>query len=244
MESLSGEVAAGPSHSDTPGKGKDKNDDDYDDDDDAEPDAGTPTRKPSMAVEKYVGSQFWSSLTSEVQALRDALEEDPGEGDEDEATPSTSSGPSNTVEYDLLVCPPGAVYVMPGALNEPTPELSARLCSVFCENVDDMFKMFHQPSLRDFMTDGAPYLGQDASAPGNKALKAAIWFSAANTLSEDQCRAFFGTSRPEALQQFKRIADVALAQADLMNSSDVATLQAFTTYLVSSFRCPTMQDER
>lgn len=227
VESLSGEVTTGigASQADTP---------DHDDSTgDAEPTAAEPARKASVTVEKYMGSQFWSSLTNEVSALRDALEEDQDDGDEDEPTPSSSSGPSNAAEYDLLLCPPGAVYVMPGALNEPNSQLSATLCSIFCENVDDLFKMFHQPSLRAFMINGAPYLNQDASAPGNKTVKAAVWFSAVNTMSENQCRTLLGQSRPDALQQFKRMADVALAQADLMNTSDIATLQAFTTYLVS-----------
>ena len=225
VESLSGDVAPGSSHTDTPDK----------DEHDAEPTPEEPSRKSSVAVEKYMGSQFWSSLTNEVQALRDALEEDQGEGEEDETTPSTStSAPSNSAEYDLLLCPPGAVYVMPGALNEPSPQLSATLCKIFCDNVDDLFKMFHQPSLRSFMIDGAPYLGQDPNLSGNKAVKAAVWFSAVNTMTEGEFVSLLGQSRPDALQQFRRMVDVALAQADLMNTSDIATLQAFTTYLVRS----------
>lgn len=225
VESLSGEVATGANQTESP-----ENDEGASEKAAEEP----PTaRKPSVAVEKYMGSQFWSSLTSEVQALRDALEEDPGEFDDDETTPSTStSGPSNSAEYDLLICPPGAIYVMPGALNEPNADLSAVLCTKFLENVDNMFKLFHRPSLQDFMIGGAPYLGQDPSAPGNKAIKAAVWFSAVNTLSESECQTLFRQSRPDALQQMRRIVDVALAQADLMNTSDIATLQAFTTFLV------------
>lgn len=232
VESLNGDVAGTTSHADSP-------------DQDAvavEPTTEQPitARKPSVVVEKYMGSQFWSSLTSEVQALRDALEEDAGEGEEDDTTPSTStSGPSNSAEYDLLICPPGAIYVMPGALNEPNAEISAMLCTTFLENVDNMFKMFHRPSLHDFMIGGASYLGQDPSAPGNKAIKAAVWFSAVNTLTDNQCRSLFGQPRSDALQQTKRLVDVALSQADLMNTSDIATLQAFVTYLVRSALPPT-----
>ena len=82
------------------------------------------------------------------------------------------------------------------------------------------------------MIGGQHYLSHDHSAPGNRALKAAVWFAATNTLSESQCQMTFGQSRPDQLQQFRRIVDVALAQADLMSTMDVATLQAFTTYIV------------
>lgn len=224
VESLSGEVTAGSGQVASPEK----------DEEGVEQAQGQPERRSSTAIEKYVGREFWSSLTNEFQALRDALEEDPEEGEEDEPTPSTStSGPSTSADYDLLVCPPGAVYVMPGALNEPTAELSEKLCVIFCSNVDDLFKMFHQPTLRRFMISGAPYLGQDPNTPANKTVKAAVWFSAVNTMSEGECQSLLGQARPDALQQYKRIADVALAQADLMNTTDLATLQAFATYLVS-----------
>lgn len=186
----------------------------------------------SPTVGKYIGSQFWSSLTGEVQALKEALEEDHLE-DEEPVSPSTSSGLANSAEYDLIVCPPGSVYVIPGALPEPTPQLSATLCNIFCDNVDRMFKFYHTPSLRAFMIDGKPYLGHDHAAPCNKALKAAIWFAATNSLTEPQCQMTFGQSRGDQLQLFRKAVDVAMAQADLMNTTDLATLQGFATYIVS-----------
>ena len=219
VESLSGEVGV---QDGTP----ESNGDDGTHDDPDQPDPAG----------KYLGSTFWSSLTTEVQALREALEDNPD--DEDEPTsPSTSSGPGNSTEYDLIVCPPGSVYVMPGAFAEPSPQLSATLCDIFSDNVDSMFKVFHTPTLRAFMVEGKPYLGYDHTAPCNKALKAAAWFSATNTMSESQCQIYFGQSRADQLQQFRRMSDVALAQADLMSASDLATLQAFITYIVSR-DCP------
>ncbi len=183
-------------------------------------------------VGKYIGSSFWSSLTSEVQALKDALEE--GGPEEDEPTsPATSTVPGAPADYDLILCPPGSVYVMPGALPEPSPQLSATLCQVFCTNVDRMFKMYHTPSLQAFMIDGKSYLGHDHSTPGNQAVKAAIWFSATNTLSDSQCQLLFGQSKRDQIIQYRKIVDIAMAQAQLMNTNDLATLQAFATYLVS-----------
>lgn len=219
VEHLSGEVGAGEG---TPGSDAD------DAGDDEQPDQNIPA-----SVGKYMSSPFWSSLTTEVQALRDALEEQPDD-EEDPTSPSTSSGPGNQQEYDLIVCPPGIIYAMPGALIEPTPELSATLCRIFCENADSLFKVFHTPTLKSFMIDGENYLGHDHTTPANRVVKAAIWFSACNTMSETQCQMFFGQSRADQLPYFRRLADVALAQADLMNASDMATLQGFITYIVSA----------
>ena len=96
-----------------------------------------------------------------------------------------------------------------------------------------MFKIFHTPTLRAFMIEGKDYLGHDHTAPCNKAVKAAVWFSATNTLSDEQRYALFGPSYPEQLQKFRRLVHVAFAQADLMSTTELATLQAFTSYLVS-----------
>ena len=119
MESLSGEVEV---QDDAPSR-----------DDDTLAEAQSPS---SPAVGRYIGSPFWSSLTTEVQALREALEDEHPE--DDEPTSPTLNGHGNATEYDLLICPPGAVYVMPGALAEPSPQLSAALCNTFCSYVDRM----------------------------------------------------------------------------------------------------------
>ena len=221
VEHLSGEVGAGEATPDSDADG------DADADEGAEPDQNI-----AASVGKYMSSPFWTSLTTEVQALRDALEEQPDDED-DPTSPSTSSGPGNQQEYDLIICPPGIVYAMPGALVDPSPELSATLCRMFCDNVDSLFKVFHTPTLKAFMINGENYLGHDHSAPCNRVVKATVWFSAVNTMSENQCQMFFGQSRGDQLPYYKRLVDVAFAQADLMNVSDLASLQAFVIYIVS-----------
>ncbi|KAF2482430.1 hypothetical protein BDY17DRAFT_251388 [Neohortaea acidophila] len=135
----------------------------------------------SPAVRKYIGSQFWSTLTG-----------------------------------------------------EPSPQASAVLFDAFCSNVDRISKIYHTPSLQAFMIEGKPYLGHDPSTPGNNAVKAAIWFAASNTLSEDECQMMFGKSRYAQSQIFRKMVDIALAQADLFTTSDLATLQALTTYTITS----------
>ncbi len=217
VESLSGELA---------------NQDDSPASDVAEDEAPEQTNGASGTMGKYMSSNFWQSLTNEVQALKETLEEEPFE-DADTPSSPVSSGTTNATEYDLLICPPGAIYVMPGALAEPDPPLSATLCNIFCEYVDRLFKVFHTPSLRAFMIDGKPYLGQDLSSPAGKALKAVVWYAAVNTMSETQCQMMFGQARQDQMYQYKRLVDVALAQADLMVTNELVTLQAFTTYVVS-----------
>ncbi|KAK0875813.1 hypothetical protein LTR87_010333 [Friedmanniomyces endolithicus] len=198
---------------------------------------GDASEVPSPTVGKYLGSPFWTSLSTEVQAIRDALEEDQGEDDLD-GTPSdtapSNGAPVNANDFDLFICPPGVIYVMPGALNEPSPHMQQVLFTAFIENVDPMFKVFHVPTLRRLFEEGKPYLGQDASSPSCQALKAVAWYAAVNTLTDEECEARLGQARTDLIQQYRRTADVRIAQVDVVNTNDLTTLQAFVAYLVAT----------
>lgn len=63
----------------------------------------------SPSVTKYIGTPFWSTLTNEVQALRDALEDE--ESDEDASLCATTTTDASVPTAALLVCSPGLVYV-------------------------------------------------------------------------------------------------------------------------------------
>lgn len=188
---------------------------------------------PSMR--KYVASPFWSSLTSEVQALRDALEEDEPDVDSPESAPQEqlpASASELNIEYDLIVCPPGRIYVMPGGFVEPNGEVARKILDAYLTNVEPIYRLFHAPTLNSFMRDGSSYLGQPWDAPGNQALKRAVWMAGVNSLSDKECLEITGQGRIDALNHYKRLVGISLAQADLVNTTDLATLQAFVTYLV------------
>ena len=211
---------------------------------------GVPERKgstddSSSAIGKYVASPFWNSLTTEVAALRDALEDEHLDDDQEanghdlhtnSSNPSNQSPPedANPLDYDLIVCPPGRLFVVPGALMEPSPEVSNYLTNAFIENVDPMFKVFHAPTLRTFMYQRTTYLGKDYDAPCNIALKRAVWFAAVNSLQDHITQSKFGQSRIDMLNHYRRLVGVSLAQADMINTTEIATLQALVTYLASS----------
>jgi hypothetical protein len=191
---------------------------------------------PSMR--KYVASPFWTSLTSEVQALRDALEEeDEPEGETPESAPYESTPPSGSelsnIEYDLIVCSPGRIYVMPGGFMEPTERVASQIFDAYLSNVEPIFRLFHTPTLTRSMRDGAPYLGNPWDSPGNQALKRAVWMAGVNSMSESECLEIIGENKTDALNHYRRLVGISLAQADLVNTTDFATLQAFITYLVS-----------
>ena len=219
VESLSGEVAANGS---TPGIS-------------SEHSPGSPDAT-SSAVGKYIGTEFWSSLATEVQALRDALDEDQEEESPETMAGSTSENGSDATahDYDLLICPPGMVFTMPGALAEPSSFVTAALCGTFIDNVVPILSIFHVPTLLRFLNQDAPYFGLDATSPPCRAFKAAIWFAAANTLSDVDCLSRFGQRKSDMISHYRRCVEVRLSQADLFNTVEMTTMHAFLTYLVST----------
>lgn len=196
----------------------------------------------SNKASKYIAGNFWSSLTSEVKALADAFEEDGFESDEDALSPelSNQNSPhaldptqSGISGYELIFCPPGALYVIPGAVQEPGPAFAGDLLSYFLKYVEPCHKLFHIPTLLDLMQNGAPYLGKPADAPCNKALRASIFFAGVSAVTNDECVAKYGKSLDQLVQEYRRTVDIALYQADILNTNDLATLQALLLYAVS-----------
>lgn len=184
-----------------------------------------------------IGSQIWVSLAEEVQALRGALEEVHAVSiDEDRASGSQDAnlplGRNST--FDFILCPPGSVFVIAGSGVELSEPLRIILCDLFCQNVDRVFKVFHTPTLRALVIQGMSYLRKDRMVPCNIALRATVYFAATTTLSTIQCQSLFGRSRADQLEHFRRIAEVAMTEANLLSTMDLATLQAFVMLIVST----------
>lgn len=166
---------------------------------------------PSPSVGKYMGSPFWATLFNEVQALRDALEDDPSDVEPPPIHPVSAPATEASSEHDLLICPPASIYVMPGALPDPPPATLKQLDKIFLKNVDPVFKVLHRPTVERFL-DGDSYLGREPDAPPNRALRATMWFAAVTTISDAECFARFHLSRGELLHLYRRHVDVAMAQ--------------------------------
>ena len=187
-------------------------------------------RKTSPAL-KYIGASFWMSLVIEIQELRDVLDQDlPHE--EHSCCSSTDGTPQKN--NDRLIRSTKSIHTIVYTLPEPSAQLSATLCGVFCRNVNPLFRTFHAPTLEDFMVRGCPYLGRGHEMKGSKLIKAVVWFGATNTLSESECDMLFGQSRTKQLELFRRLVDVALIQAKFLRANDVVILQALLMYIVSS----------
>lgn len=103
----------------------------------------SPSEATELETSKYVASTFWSSLTAEVKALADVFAENEGNDEETPPDDSPSSAQNLTdapqavnVDFELIFCPPGVLYVMPGATLEPDSVFASQLFSAYLTHVE------------------------------------------------------------------------------------------------------------
>ena len=122
----------------------------------------------------------------------------------------------------------------PNALKHPPKPMAELLSVIYFQNVDPLFKILHGPSVRNSMHGARPDLGQSSGDASNEALNFAIYYAAINTQDELVCKQKFGEEKTTLLSQFRFAIEVSLAKADLVNTTDIETLQAFVIFLVST----------
>ncbi|KAG5995015.1 hypothetical protein E4U52_000482 [Claviceps spartinae] len=110
--------------------------------------------------------------------------------------------------------------------------IMSQLCGVYLRNVDPVIKILHRPSLSKWLMDGKTYLGYPDGHSSVQALKAAVCYAAANTLSEAQCQAMCHTSKSTIVSTYRRQCEVALERAGLLSTRCRIILQSFVLYLV------------
>ncbi|KAG6069302.1 hypothetical protein E4U32_000016 [Claviceps aff. humidiphila group G2b] len=110
--------------------------------------------------------------------------------------------------------------------------IMSQLCGVYLRNVDPVIKILHRPSLSKWLMDGKKYLGYPEDHSSVQALKSAVCYAAANTLSEAQCQAMCHTSKSTIVSTYRRQCEVALERAGLLSTRCRIILQSFVLYLV------------
>ena len=193
------------------------------------------TDSPAVTTDGFIGHSLWRSLATEVHALREALQDEYANS-EDECTkskPVSSASYCGSATDHFMFSPLASAFLTSENLLKPGWQIQKVLFDAYCENVDRSFKILHIPTLRRFINQGVNYLGTARSASCHAALKATIWFAAVNSLSETQCLLLFGNSKADQTEFFKRRAEIAFTEANLLVTKDLVTLQALAVYIVS-----------
>jgi hypothetical protein len=124
-------------------------------------------------------------------------------------------------------------YISPNDV-APREGDDSRLLQIYIMQVDPIFPFLQCSSLWAHITQGEPYLTYAADHPAPRALICAISYMTITTLSNDRCRREFDSSRDLLLNKYHSLTKRALEHADYINTDDIAVLQAFVLFLVSS----------
>ena len=118
-------------------------------------------------------------------------------------------------------------------LLHPPPQRMSTLCELYIENCDSMFKILHTPGLRRFVAHVAANHQDIPTGNYVEALLFAMYYAAITSLTDEQCLQTFQYGRDQLLVKYRLGTETALANANLLNTQEMGTLQALLIFLVS-----------
>lgn len=96
-----------------------------------------------------------------------------------------------------------------------------------------MFKVLHGPTLRKYVGDAAAHIDDIHHNRSIEALLFAMYYAAVTTMTSEDCTDYFQTDREVLLDRYRSATEYAFANANILLSSDLITLQALVIFLVS-----------
>jgi len=195
--------------------------------------------KMQNAVGRNPSREFWTSLGDEFQGLK-ALLEEPGneESDDDQETPLTPG----TIDFTTRKSSSTFIFnnnhdsVEFLSNSYPTLEQRKLLLDIYFENVNPVLMMSHKPTAYAHMA-AARELSDPSTGrllfPSLEAINFACYFCAVTSMTDEECTMRLGESRDVLVNRYKRGTEIALGEADFLNSMELVTLKAFAVYIVS-----------
>lgn len=133
----------------------------------------------------------------------------------------------NTNHHLLFGSPGGKVDL---ATLHPEQAKIFRLWQLYLDNVNPLLKVTHTPTLQSRIVDA--FADLSALEPSLEALLFSIYCTSVLSLTDEQCRAIFGSPRHEVLSGYQFACRQALVNCNALGSSDHDCLTAMFLYLV------------
>ena len=154
---------------------------------------------------------------------------------DEEYSPDSGHTPSDTHTSNTSVLfgssPLPAEKLRP---SHPSPHHMSMLCTLYTRNCDPVFKVLHIPTLEKLVANASANMQNMPFGNHVEALLFAMYYSATTSLTEEQCHQCFQDSREYLLAKYRAATEAALTNADLINTTELGTLQALVIFLVSS----------
>ncbi|ESU11294.1 hypothetical protein FGSG_05350 [Fusarium graminearum PH-1] len=111
----------------------------------------------------------------------------------------------------------------------PLPAQGSFLWQIFLENIEPLVKVLHIPTMSKLMAQVRR--GEHDLRPGDEALVFTIYYAAVVSSEKQEIETNLGGSQAHFISQFRFALEQALAKSNLLNTTDMAVLQAFVIYL-------------
>ena len=170
--------------------------------------------------------------TCQVGGLKQLLDA-PSDEEEEEWDHMSPQSPSSTPYPDTLFIFGSKTTTTDLRRLHPIASGIALLCTIYFQNVDQVFKILHRPTVQISISAAADTLNTGPLDPAQEALMFSMYFAATTSMTQEQCQARLGQDRETLLAQFKYGAEMALANAHFLISTELKSLVAFVIYVVS-----------
>ena len=154
------------------------------------------------------------------------------EEDEEDDTNQASATTSPPSQSEFLFTSISSSTDTP--LQHPSSRHITLLFDLYFTNIDPIYKILHKPTLELFLKEAVQDLGNIPGGRPMEALMFVIYFASINSLTKEQCVTLFEEERSALWARSKQNVERALVKADLLNSTELPTLQAFVIFLVCS----------
>ena len=178
---------------------------------------------------RYLENGIWTSLQSEFRESKEILEDESTDEETSPEGPSPQSVP--TLNNESLIFGRHSLSIKLVDLH-PAPWHIFKIWQLYLSNINSLVKLFHAPTVQEIISDASGHLDD---LPRNvEALLFGIYCMTIGSLGDSDCIALLGLPKKEAVQRYRSAAQSALTNANLLKTSDIMVLQAFTLFIVST----------
>ncbi|KAG8668942.1 hypothetical protein FPOAC2_08247 [Fusarium poae] len=183
---------------------------------------------------RYVHSGFFVKLNDELSEIRNEMEILSSHDEEDEfqddttpeQSPPQNSGPEN--DHHSFIFGYNSSDIDLRSLH-PLSAQGSFLWQIFLENIEPLVKVLHIPTMSKLMAQVRR--GEHDLRPGDEALVFTIYYAAVVSSEKQEIETNLGGSQSHFISQFRFALEQALAKSNLLNTTNMAVLQAFVIYL-------------
>jgi hypothetical protein len=180
---------------------------------------------------EFVAPDFWTTLSEEVQGLREILEDSEDEVEEENLG-------NGAIDEAPVTLGTGAILFQQTHHNvkttTPTMSLETRtkLLRIYHTRVDSVYKILHWPTALSMVEESHQSIAGTLPILSVQVLETAICYMALCSITNDEAGEMDLGDRPEMLQAYRCVIEELLARSSLLHSPDLIVLQAFVIYLV------------